>query len=106
MVGFGQKLLYWDKVASFRQGGLIWANMVYSAKWLYSGKVVAFGKTLLLSGKVVVVGQSGSIRRRWFYFCKSGCIRTTLLYFGKSVCSWANGCIWANVLVFGISGYI
>ena len=76
MVLFGQKLLCFDKVVVFRQSNCV------RVKWLYSGKVVVFGQKRFYSGKVVVFGQSGCIRGRWLYLSE-------------------NGCIWAEVVVFG-----
>ena len=85
MVVFGQsgciraRLLFLGKVGSFGQGGWIWEKVVYSAKWLYSGKVVAFGKKWLYSGKVVVFGRSSCIRANWLHLGRGGCIRANFL---------------------------
>ena len=62
--------------------------VLFGRKWLYSNKVV-FRQKLLYSAKVVVFG------RKWFYSDKNGCIKANVVVFGQS------GCIQTKVLVIG-----
>ena len=67
---------------------------MFGQKWLYSGKMVLFGKygcnqaCLLYSEKVFVFLQ------KLLYSGKSGCIRSKVVVLGQS------GCTWAKVVVF------
>ena len=70
------------KVVVFGQSGCI------RAKWLYSGKMVVFGK------KVVIY------RAKWLNSCKSGCIRSKVVVFGQK-------CLYSGkVVVIGQNGSI
>ena len=42
---------------------------LFGQKWLYSGKIVQFGRSGYIRAKVVVVGQN------WLHSGKSGCNR-------------------------------
>ena len=63
--------------------------VVFGQKFLYSGKVVAFGKRESIRAKVVLIGQ------KLFYTGRSGSIRAKVVVFGQS------SCIRAKVLVIG-----
>ena len=63
--------------------------VVLGQKWLYSSKVVVFGKSGCIRAKCCFFWQ------QWFYSGKSGCIRARGLYLGKI------GCIRANLLFSG-----
>ena len=62
--------------------------MFYSGKWLYSDRVVFFGKSDLF-------GLSGCIRAKVVAFGQSGFIREKIVVFRISCCNWE------NVIVFG-----
>ena len=96
LVVFGQKCLQSGK------NGCLRPKWLYSAKRIYSGKVIAFGQEWFIRaklfgsgetgctrGKLVLFGQSCGIPQKLVVFRQSGCIR------GKS------GCTWAKIVVFG-----
>ena len=92
MVVFGQKWLYSGKsgctlakVVVFGQSDCIPANWLFSVKVVVFGKMIVFWQKWLYSGKEVVFGQ------KWLYSGKSGC-------FPESFCNWA------KVVVFGQKG--
>ena len=82
------------------QSGCIWANVVvFGQKWLYSVKVVLFGKVAVfgqggcIQAKVVVFGQkllysgkSDGIRANEVIFEQSGCVLAKVVVIGKSGC--------------------
>ena len=76
--------------------------VVFVQKCLYSGRVVVFGK------RVVVLGQNGRIRAKLLYLGKTGCIWAKCLFsaevvvFGQNSSIWTKkGCIRVKVVVIG-----
>ena len=61
--------------------------------------MVVFGQRWLYSGNVVVMGESGCFRA-------NDCTQAKWLYSSKMVEFGLSGCIWANMVLFGQSGYI
>ena len=70
------------------------------AKWLYSGKVVVFGKVDVFEQQFVVIGKE------WLYSGKSRCNRANWLHSGKVVLFGQGGCFRGKVFLFGQSGCI
>ena len=74
MVVFGQKWTCLAKSVVFEQ------KCLYSANWLYLGKVVVFGPSGCFRAKVAVLTQSSCIL---VVIVKSGCIRANMVVFGQ-----------------------
>ena len=76
--------------------------------------MVVFGQKFVFLFKVVFSGKVDFIRKKWLlYSGKNGCIRAEVVVFGLSCCVWPkvvvfgqNGCIWAKVFVVEQSGCI
>ena len=85
------KWLYSGKVVVFGRSGCIRAKeVVKRQKWLFSVKVVVFGQKLLCSGK------RGCIQAKVVVFGKSGSIQSNVVVFGENVVFAKSGCIRAK----------
>ena len=90
MVLFAQKWLYLGKsgcnlakVVVFGQNDCIPANWLFSVKVVVFGKVIIFGKKCCIRAKKVVFGQSGCILAKVVVFGQSGCFRAKVAVFGQ-----------------------
>ena len=73
--------MYSGKNGSIRAKVVVFGeNWFYSAKVVYSGKVVVFGQDGSICAKVVVFVQ------KWLHLGKRGFIRAKMVVFGQSDC--------------------